>query len=104
MTQLFTVILELRVNKQINSEVIKYFNAIKENNIEGINNLTPSYNKLIVSYDLRITNFKEIKDEIEKLDVGESIKTKNKKLEIPVCCDASFSLDIRKIRKKIKFN
>ena len=46
------------VNKQINSEVIRYFNNIKEKNIKGINNLTPSYNKLIISYDLKITNFK----------------------------------------------
>ena len=52
------------VNKQINSEVIRYFNTIKKKNIEGINNLTPSYNKLIISYDLRITNFREIKDKI----------------------------------------
>jgi inhibitor of KinA len=89
------------VNKQINSEVIKYFNTIKEKNIEGINNLTPSYNKLIISYDLRITNFKEIRDKIEKLDIGESLKTKNKKLEIPVCCDASFSLDIERLEKKL---
>jgi len=62
------------VNKQINSEVIKYFNTIKEKNIEGINNLTPSYNKLIISYDLRVTNFKEIKDKIEKLNVKEALK------------------------------
>ena len=48
------------VNKQINSEVIKYFNTIKEKKIKGINNLTPSYNKLIISYDLEVTNFKEI--------------------------------------------
>ena len=89
------------INKQINSEVIKYFNTIKEKNIEGINNLTPSYNKLIISYDLRITNFKEIRDKIEKLDIGESLKTKNKKLEIPVCCDASFSLDIERLEKKL---
>ena len=39
------------VNKDINSEVIKFFKAIKEKNIEGINNLTPSYNKLIISFD-----------------------------------------------------
>ena len=92
------------VNKQINSEVIKYFNTIKEKNIEGINNLTPSYNKLIISYDLRITNFKEIRDKIEKLDIGESLKTKNKKLEIPVCCDTSFSLDIKRLEKKLSLN
>ena len=55
------------VNKKINSEVIKYLNTIREKNIKGINNLTPSYNKLIISYDLNLTNFNKIKEEIEKL-------------------------------------
>jgi KipI family sensor histidine kinase inhibitor len=89
------------VNKQINSEVIKYFNSIKEKNIEGINNLTPSYNKLIISYDLRVTNFSEIKDKIEKLNVIKAVKTGNKNLEIPFCCDTSFSLDIERLEKKL---
>ena len=92
------------VNKQINSEVIKYFNTIKEKNIEGVNNLTPSYNKLIISYDLRLTNFKKIKDEIEKLKVSETQKITSKNLEIPVCCDATFSLDIEKLEKKLNLN
>jgi inhibitor of KinA len=91
------------VNKDINSEVIKFFKAIKEKNIEGINNLTPSYNKLIVSYDLRISNFKRIKEVIENLDINESQKISNKKLEIPVCCDAVFSLDIERLEKKLNF-
>ena len=49
------------VNKSINSQVIKYFKTIKEKKVKGINNLTPSYNKLIISYDLRKTNFNEVK-------------------------------------------
>ena len=89
------------VNKQINSEVINYFNTIREKNIKGINNLTPSYNKLIISYDLKLTNFKEIKKEIEKLTQSETSKTINKNLEILVCCDESFSLDIERLEKKL---
>ena len=92
----------IEVNKRINSEVIKYFNAIKEKKINGINNLTPSYNKLIISYDLRVTNFKEVKKKIENLNVSETQKIANKKLEIPVCCDPSFSLDIVRLEKKLK--
>ena len=92
------------INKQINSEVIKYFITIKEKNIEGVNNLTPSYNKLIISYDLRLTNFKKIKDEIEKLKVSETQKITSKNLEIPVCCDASFSLDIERLEKKLNLS
>ena len=58
------------VNETINSEVIKYFNylsyAIKEKKIEGITNLTPSYNKLIISFDLSIINFSNIKKKNRK--------------------------------------
>ena len=92
------------VNKQINSEVIKYFYNIKEKNINGINNLTPSYNKLIISFDLKITNFKRIKKIVESITINETQKFNNKKLEIPVCCDAKFSLDIKRLEKKLNLD
>ena len=91
----------IEVNRNINSEVIKYFKFIKEKNIEGINNLTPSYNKLIISFDLSVTNYSKVKDQIEKLDINEVQNNSNKKLEIPVCCDTSFSLDIDRLEKKL---
>ena len=87
------------VNKSINSQVIKYFKTIKEKKVKGINNLTPSYNKLIISYDLKQTNFNEVKKDIENLDIESSFKSKNKKLEIPVCCHESFSLDVKRLEK-----
>jgi inhibitor of KinA len=90
-----------KVNKNINFEVIKYFKSIKKKNIEGIINLTPSYNKLIVSYDLRLTNFKEIRGKIENLNINEAQMVNNKKLEIPVCCDTSFSLDMERLEEKL---
>ena len=90
----------IEVNQKINSEVIRFFKTIREKNIEGINNLTPSYNKLIISYDLKITNFKKIKDIIENLEINKTQNIDSKKLEIPVCCDSSFSLDMGKLEKK----
>ena len=92
------------VNKQINSEVIKYFHTIKKKEIKGIINLTPSYNKLIISYDLRVTNFKEVEDKIKNLGINETEKIINKILQIPVCCDASFSLDIERLEKKLNLS
>ena len=62
------------VNKDINSKVIKLFETIREKNIEGINNLTPSYNKLIISFDLKITNFKKIKEIVENIEIKETQK------------------------------
>ena len=94
----------VEVNKSVNSEVIKYFKALKKVNVESINNLTPSYNKLIVSYDLRKTNFKEVKKLIENLNVNETQDKNNTKIEIPVCCDDQFSLDIKRLEEKLKIN
>ena len=92
------------INRNINSEVIKYFKVIKEKNIEGINNLTPSYNKLIISFDLSVTNYYNVKDQIERLDINEAQNNSNKKLEIPVCCDTSFSLDIERLENKLNLS
>ena len=89
------------VNKNINLEVIKYFNAIKDKEIEGVNNLTPSYNKLIISYDLTITNFETVKGKIEKLNFKQAQTVTSKRIEIPVCCDASFGLDTLRLEKKL---
>ncbi len=92
------------VNKSINSQVIKYFNTIKEKKFKGINNLTPSYNKLIISYDLKRTNFKEVKEYIENLNIEDVPKINSKKLVIPVCFHKTFSMDIERLEKILNLN
>ena len=92
------------VNKEINSKVIKYFNSVRKSNIEGVTNVTPSYNKLIISFNLSITNFKKIKKEIEILNIDYENKIINKEIQIPVCCESSFSLDIKRLEKKLSLN
>ena len=94
----------VEVNKSVNSEVIKYFKALKKENVESINNLTPSYNKLIVSYDLRKTNFKEVKKLIENLNVNKTQDNNSTKIEIPVCCDDQFSLDLKRLEEKLNIS
>ena len=92
------------VNKTINSKVIKYFKTIKKNNIEGINNLTPSYNKLIISFDLNKTSFKQVKNYIENIELEDSQNINSKKLEIPVCCHENFSMDIKRLEEILKLS
>ena len=90
------------VNKEINSKVIRYFKSIQKENIDGINNLTPSYNKLIISFDLRKKNFQTIKKLIENLNVTNDDELGTNKIKIPVCCDENFSLDIKRLEKKLQ--
>tara|TARA_B110001452_G_C15055699_1_gene368617 strand:+ start:17 stop:703 length:687 start_codon:yes stop_codon:yes gene_type:complete len=96
------------VNEAINSNVIDYFDhlskLLKEEKIKGITNLTPSYNKLIVSFDLNLTNYKETKDLIENLIIKRNIKKDNKKIEIPVCCEKEYGLDFERLNTKLNTN
>ena len=92
------------VNQEINSEVIKYFKSIKEKKIEGITNLTPSYNKLIISFDLKLTNFNNLKKIIENLELNKIEKTESNKITIPICCDKEFALDIKRLEKKFNIS
>ena len=90
------------VNKEINSKVIRYFKSIQKENIDGINNLTPSYNKLIISFDLRKKNFQTIKKLIENLNVTNDDELEINRIKIPVCCDENFSLDIKRLEEKLQ--
>ena len=88
------------VNRITNSKVINFFKNIKKNKIDGIINLAPSYNKLIISYDLSVVNFETIKDKIENLEIEDLLNNKVNKLEIPVCFEEEFTLDINRLEKK----
>ena len=94
------------VNQDINSNVISYFKhlqeLVNEKNIEGITNLTPSYNKLIISFDLSITSYEKIKKILETLKIKKNNQQDSKKIKIPVCCDEEFALDLISLSKKLK--
>ena len=96
------------VNEEINANVIDYFHhiskLIKDKKIEGIINLTPSYNKLIINFDLSITNYKKIKNFIEGLTISRDIKDNNQKIRIPVCCDDEYGLDFLRLTKKLNID
>ena len=92
------------VNKEINRNVIQYFINIKNNNLLGITNITPSYNKLVISFDLKLTNFAKLKKEVENLELKKINNSENTIIKIPVCCEKEFALDITRLEKLLKIN
>ena len=96
------------VSETINSNVIDYFNhltlLIKEKKIQGISNLTPSYNKLIISFDLSLINFSKLKKIIETLKVKKNTNQNKKKIRIPVCCEDNFAMDFDRLSNKLNLS
>ena len=96
------------VNEKINQNVISYFNSlsklVEESKINGLTNITPSYNKLIISFDLSITNYLEIRQIVLDLNVNNKINNNHTKIKIPICCDDEFGLDFSRISDKTKLS
>ena len=97
------------VNKKTNKEVIKLFNfiqdSVKSKKIKGILNYTPSYNKLIINFELGQIKSKEIIEFIKGSDFSKTILSeKNKIVEIPICYDEEFALDIKRLEERTKLN
>ena len=90
------------INRETNSHVIKYFKNLQKLNLKGIINITPSYNKLIISYDLSIINFKDLKEKIKDLKLKETETKEAKIIKIPICLDEEFSLDLNRLSEKLK--
>ena len=88
------------VSKDINLEVIKYFRTLKDKNLKGVTNLVPSYNKLIVTFNLSETTFFDIKNKILDLEVKDKNKDESSKISIPICCKEEYSLDSERLEKK----
>jgi len=93
------------VNRSINTSVIKLFHHIKkevsEGNLDGVLNYTPSYNKLIINFDLGKINSLKIMDFLKSVDFSKlNISQNSKKWTIPVCYD--FEMDLTNMSNSLK--
>ena len=92
------------INKEINTNVIRFFKSIQIQNIKGITNLTPTYNKLIISFDLDLINFSDLKKKITNIKVLNILESNVKTIKVPICCDDEFALDMERLNKKLNLS
>jgi KipI family sensor histidine kinase inhibitor len=95
------------VNKEINTGVIKLFHHVRDQvskgNLKGILNYTPSYNKLIINFDLEKINSTKIIDFLKSVNFSKLNFSQNKKKWIiPICYD--FELDLENMSKTLKID
>ena len=91
-----------QIDQETNLNVIKYFKNLRELKVKGITNITPSYNKLIISFDPSVTNYINIKNKILDLKSKKNQNQNNKSIKIPICIDEEYSLDIKRLSKNLK--
>ena len=92
------------VNKEINKKVINFFKNIQKIKIKGITNISPSYNKLIISFDLSETNFQILKEKILSIKIVDIQNEQFENIKIPICFDEEFALDIKRLSSSFKIS
>ena len=92
------------VNKEINKKVINLFKNIQKIKINGITNISPSYNKLIISFDLSETNFQILKEKILSIKIVDIQNEQFENIKIPICFDEEFALDIKRLSSSFKIS
>ena len=95
------------VNREINSNVIKLFYHVKkvvsQGNLKGILNYTPSYNKLIINFDLEKINSSKIFEFLKSVDFTKlNLTQNNKRWTIPICYE--FAMDLENMSRTLKIN
>ena len=95
------------VNREINTNVIKLFYHVKQEvlkgKLNGILNYTPSYNKLIINFDLEKISSSKIINFLNSVDFSKlNLLQKSKKWTIPVCYD--FEMDLNEMSKTLKMH
>ena len=88
------------IDVAISKYLINFSNYIinDTNNIKklGIKNCTPSFNKILLQFDPISSSKKKIIKYLEKIEV-QKFETKNKLIEIPICYEKEFGIDINEI-------
>lgn len=87
------------INPEINARIASFVQLIREQQIEGIVDMIPTYCSLLINYDPRIVLYKEIKNRIQdllKIEVSGTARHK-KVFEIPVCYGGEYGPDLNLI-------
>ena len=97
------------VKKEINKKVNLFFKIIYQNILEkkmrGIKNCIPSYNKLIIYFDLNNTSREKIVSFVENLSSqNPDLKQSFKHWSIPVCYDQEFGIDQKRVSEYTKLS
>ena len=92
------------INKETNNMVIKFANIIinDKKNINKLNilNCVPSYNKILVQFNPLQNNKKDILNYLKNITISK-VNIKSRIIEIPICYENKFSLDMENISNLI---
>lgn len=104
--QAIGVYFQEEISPQVNHQVHQLGKWIKQQQIEGITEVIPAYRTLTVAYNPFVLSYSELVKEIE--DGSQQLERREEKiqkiLEIPVCYDEEYGLDLKDLVRHTGFS
>ena len=93
-----TIIFDNTVSEENSKKLISLLESLRAIQLEGITDYSVSYTKLMIYYDPMIIESSDIEEAIRKINADEYQTPLKKKriIEIPVCYDDEFGLDLNR--------
>tara|TARA_B100000809_G_scaffold43630_1_gene37841 strand:- start:6178 stop:6852 length:675 start_codon:yes stop_codon:yes gene_type:complete len=85
------------INTGTNNEIVNYVKALKNIDIQGVLEVIPAYVSITVQYDFLKISYKELSGQLQVLDVEKVFMKQSRIIEIPVCYDATLSIDMEEV-------
>ncbi len=83
------------ISLKVNEKVKKLYENIK--NIEGFLEIIPSYNSILLRYDIFLYDYETVCEKIKNSFKNDSVKIENKLFEIPVYYGLEVGLDLEEL-------
>lgn len=90
------------ISKDINGKIRKLMDNLKKENLEEVIEVVPTYRSLLISYNPCISDFKTLKEKIEKLCLNSSSDEEDEEItliEIPTLYNDEFGVDLAYVAK-----
>jgi KipI family sensor histidine kinase inhibitor len=82
------------INLEVHQKIVGFVNALKKKNISGVSGIISAYTTVTIQYDFFQISYEELVCEITQLDDKQEVLIEQKLVEIPVCYDMVFGLDM----------
>jgi inhibitor of KinA len=92
-----------RIESAINDDVVLVSEAIRSE-VKGLRDVVPAYSSIGVFYDHSQKEFDELVNDIKELQRSKEKGPRKKIIEVPVCYDIDFAIDIDRISKANKIS
>lgn len=93
------------VDDEIHNRVLNFDHAISRADLSGVVEITPSYASVLVEYDMLVTDFITLRDQLFQFIEDDSRPASTQKTwQIPVCYEGEYAPDLAELAAKVQLS